>query len=241
MEKTSRQLLFLALLSMPILLACSLSSNEEEIKVNCDFELYPPSDTIITSHNEWTQTHYKERISEFKKDSIYPGSIVMLGNSLTEQGEDWSKLLDIERVKNRGIAGDNADGLSVRLGEIICASPKSVFIMIGTNDLWINYSVKEVGANINGIADSLAEALPKTEVYLQTIMPLGNNHDKADRLQEINQELRSFNNRKYKLIDTFESMANEDGYLNSNLTTDGVHLTSAGYEKWAEFLRTFVR
>ncbi len=242
MKKPPILTIFFCLFGVSLIFACSIGDNEikveEEIFSSCDLKLYPPSDTLIPSHNAWTQTHYTERINEFRQDSIYPNSIVMLGNSLTEQGEDWSEWLEIERVKNRGIAGDNSDGVLARLGEIICAKPKSVFIMIGTNDLWTNYSEVEVGKSINKIATTLAKALPESVIYLQTIMPLEKNHEMTKRLANINKEIRSFENNDYILLNTFTEMSDSNGSLPSNLTTDGVHLTKAGYEKWAAFLKS---
>ncbi|GAB5408309.1 MAG: hypothetical protein BalsKO_06740 [Balneolaceae bacterium] len=240
MKKSSLLTIFLSLLTVTLLFACSIGNNEieDETFSSCELNLYPPADTIIASHNSWTQTHYAERINEFRQDSIYPNSIIMLGNSLTEQGGDWSDWLNIERVKNRGIAGDNSDGVLARLGEIICAKPKSIFIMIGTNDLWTNYSEVEVGISINKIATTLAEVLPESVIYLQTIMPLEKNHEMTKRLANINNEIRSFENNDYILLDTFMEMSNSDGSLPSSLTTDGVHLTKLGYQKWTDFLKS---
>ncbi len=227
-----------------ILFACSekrIKKNDiEPIIGSCTIQPYPPVSIIIESHSDWTKTHYPNRIEEFKQDSIFSNNIVMIGNSLTEQGGNWSTRLDIEGVINRGISGDNTQGVLARLGEIICAKPKSVFIMIGTNDLWTDFSVEEVGESIDLIASTLFEALAESEIYVQTIMPLEKEHEMTNRLASINQEIRSFQNKGYKVLDTFEAMANSEGYLESNLTNDGVHLTEAGYRKWADFLKMYL-
>lgn len=245
MNKNIHLVFLLAASSISLLFACSVDSAErpeiEQGKNECNFELYPPTDIVIESHSDWTKTHYPERIEEFKQDSILPNSIVMIGNSLTEQGGDWSERLDIEGVKNRGISGDNTHGVLARLGEIICAKPKVVTIMIGTNDLWTDYSAVEVGENIDKIATTLSEALPESEIYVQTIMPLEKDHEMTSRLASINLEIRSFQNREYQILDTFEVMANTEGYLVSSLTNDGVHLTESGYIKWVSFLKKHIK
>ena len=81
-------------------------------------------------------SHYRERIADFaamrKIDST---DVVMLGNSLTEFGGDWNRLLRWRRVRNRGISGDDATGILHRLGQILPGKPKAIFLMVGINDL----------------------------------------------------------------------------------------------------------
>lgn len=223
-----------------ILLYCTSSVEEEIIEQPCTLQLYPPLDTVITSHTSFTREYYPQRIQEFMMDSIFQNSIVMLGNSLTEQGEDWSDKLGQENVSNRGISGDNTDGLSARLGEIICSEPRIVFVMIGTNDLWTPYTEIEVASSIDEIGNYLSSELPDANIYVQTIMPLESGHSMSERLIGINTALKSKEDVSYILIDTFAEMANNEGFLESQYTTDGVHLTSLGYEKWAAFLKQFV-
>lgn len=210
---------------------------DETLEKTCDFPLYPPVDTVIASHTTWAQGHYGTKITEFKQDSIFSNSIIMLGNSLTEQGGDWSEKLGVERVKNRGISGDNCDGLNARLGEIICAEPTAVFVMIGTNDLWTSYTTAEVASKIHEIGNHLSENMPDTKVFIQTIMPVGESIDRDTRLRSINTLLKAYQDTNYTLLDTWQHMANADGYLDGSMTTDGVHLTNVGYAKWVEFLK----
>lgn len=222
-----------------LLIACSPDDAEIiEDKSKCNYALYPPIDTVIASHTAWAKENYKKRILDFKVDSIYPNSIVMIGNSLTEQGGDWRLRLGVERkVHNRGIAGDNTDGLRARLGEIICAEPVAVFLMIGTNDLWLSTPESEVASKINAIGNYLADNLKNSKIYVQTIMPLRKDNDRNTRLKNINSSLKTYTQTKYILIDTWAHMADSEGFLPSNFTSDGVHLTQQGYLKWVEILK----
>ncbi|MEQ9298486.1 MAG: GDSL-type esterase/lipase family protein [Cyclobacteriaceae bacterium] len=201
----------------------------------CD-QLYPPLDTVITSHTNFAKGHYPKRIQQFQQDTIAPGDVVMLGNSLTEQGGNWGAKLGISSVKNRGISGDNTDGVMARLNELLCNEPSTVFLMIGTNDLWVNYSADKVAGNIDQIATALMDELPETRVIVQTIMPLAAGHEKQDKLIAINNLLLGMDARPYELADTHTAMSNEAGDLPQEYTTDGVHLTVAGYSKWVELL-----
>lgn len=199
-------------------------------------QLFPPLDTLISTHTNFTKTNYPSRIKVFQADTIDEGDIVMLGNSLTQQGGNWGSKLDLPNVKNRGISGDNTDGVMARLNEMICRKPSVVFIMIGTNDLWVNYNAEKVAQNIDSIGSILALALVDSRVIVQTIMPLELGHSRKDKLMDINESLKATDERPYELLDTFKHMANEAGDLPAEYTHDGVHLTPEGYDKWVELL-----
>ena len=160
-----------------------------------------------------------------------------LGNSLTEQGGNWNIKLGKTNVKNRGIAGDNTDGVLARLNELICRKPSAVFIMIGTNDLFISYSAEKIALNIDSIGSILTSELPDAKIVVQTVMPLGAGNSKKTKLLAINSQLKAFESTPYTIIDTYQHMANEAGDLSENYTYDGVHLTNEGYEKWVELIR----
>ncbi len=221
------------------LMSSACGQDVPQIDRDCT-KMFPKSDTLISTHGDWARIHYPNRLEEFKQDIIQSGDIVMLGNSLTEQGDDWSSKLGVSNVINRGISGDNTDGVLARLEEIICGSPSKIFLMIGTNDLWTNYSSKEVSANIDLIGQKLVDELPNAEVFVQTVMPLAAGNEKLDKLSEINTLLRALDQNHYTLINTHMKMANDQGYLPSELTTDGVHLNAAGYEKWSTILKPYI-
>ena len=55
--------------------------------------------------------HYQERLSQFATmRNVDSTDVVMVGNALTEFAGDWNVLLSWHHVRNRGIAGDDADG-----------------------------------------------------------------------------------------------------------------------------------
>lgn len=203
----------------------------------CD-QLFPSADTVIVTHTDFTKTNYPARIKVFQADTIDEGDIVMLGNSLTEQGGNWNVKLAKTIVKNRGIAGDNTDGVRARLNELLCRKPSMVFIMIGTNDLFISYSAEKVAQNIDSIGSTLAKELPDTRIVVQTIMPLGAGNIKKSKLLAINEQLKTFENTGYEILDTFRHMANESGDLPQEYTHDGVHLTVVGYDRWVQLLKS---
>ena len=103
--------------------------------------------------------------------------IVFIGNSITEGGKDWGAKLGIDNAKNRGISGDVTDGVLLRLGELIKYKPMSIFVMIGINDLFNLHYQKEIPSpeyiveNLLKITTLLYEKIPKTQIYVQTLLP----------------------------------------------------------------------
>lgn len=202
--------------------------------------LYPPVDVIIATHNAWTRAYYPTRIKVFKEQPLQLHDIVFLGNSITEQGEDWGKRLNKEHVKNRGIAGDVTDGVLARLGEVVYVKPPAVFIEIGINDLFNPTLTPERTANnIIRIADTIKKYSPRTRIFVQTIFPTKNDF-LVSKISKTNELLRSYKkDRPYILLETHTLFADSADLMNKELTKDGVHLNEKGYAIWVNYLRKF--
>lgn len=228
--------IFSILTTSMVILTFACGQDDPKNAQDCS-QVFPPSYILITSHSEWTRIHYPDRLEEFKNDLIESGDIVMIGNSLTEQCQDWSLKLGLSNIKNRGISGDNTDGVLARLDEIICGNPSVIFLMIGTNDLWTEYSIEKISENIDLIGRQLVSQLPSAKIFVQTVMPLAASNEKVGKVNDINSLLRVLVDTPYFLIDTNREMADNQGYLLSEFTNDGVHLTAKGYEHWSNFLK----
>ena len=81
--------------------------------------------------------HHQQRLAEFEREGgIDSTTIVMLGNSLTENGKDWTaRIGTTKKVVNRGIIGDNTVGMTERLRQITPYHPRAIFLMAGINDM----------------------------------------------------------------------------------------------------------
>ncbi len=230
------------LLLIWLLLSAGLSGCTQNLPIKssnkCSVQ-YPSLDTIITSHTEFTKSHYPKRIKAFMLDTLAKGDIIMLGNSLTEHGGNWADKLQNSKVKNRGIKGDNTYGILARLDEIICANPSKVFMMIGTNDLWLPDSPEQIVENIQAIVKRLNQS-ENTNIYVQTLMPVESGHEMTGKIIDINNILRSMDHLGFTLIDINLEMADNNGALPNEFTTDGVHLTSLAYQHWSSLLKPYV-
>lgn len=191
-------------------------------------------------------TYYFQRFSHFKTLSSNEGSIVFLGNSITD-GAEWSELFNDPNVQNRGISGDITDGVLYRLKEVTDRKPAKVFLLIGVNDLAEGKSAKDVVDNILRIATEIKRNSAAV-LFVQSILPV---NDKPGTFEEhvnkgpeiiyINTRLRdSAKKYGYTYIDLYSSFADSSGKMDLRFSNDGLHLMGAGYLLWQQLIYPFV-
>lgn len=209
--------------------------------------LYPLASNVVEYHNnEWSRNNYINRIQLFKNEPLKMGEIVFIGNSLTEQGGDWSVRFGIRGVRNRGIAGDVTDGVLLRLEEIIYYKPRAVFLLIGVNDIFNLQggggipSADYIANNILKIAQKIQHGSPSTRIYVQTILP--STADLKLNTQQVNDLIkRKGQEGIYTTIDLHSAFTNNQGLMRQELTTDGLHLNDRGYKIWTNYIDSQVR
>ncbi|MCI6160994.1 MAG: GDSL-type esterase/lipase family protein [Prevotellaceae bacterium] len=194
--------------------------------------------------------HYNEKVVDFEKmRAIDSTDIVMLGNSLTEFGGDWNKLLHWKHIRNRGIAGDDAMGIYHRLSQILPGKPKAIFLMVGINDLSHQLSATEVFGLCKKVIDKIDKEAPDTRLYVQSILPINESFGRwktldgqTDVVSEINRMLQQYcHNRKIPYIDLFGKFVRKGTHvMRKSLTVDGLHLTATGYKVWGFELRKYL-
>ena len=195
--------------------------------------IYPPASYFPSYASAWTQTtNYPNRINIFKATPLIQGGIVFIGNSITEFGKDWSARFGVNGIQNRGIAGDVTEGVLARLGEIGYFKPKAVFILIGINDIFANKTSDFVAGNILKIVNSIHARTPETKVYVQTILPNGTVKTRPviAATNEVLKASAAANN--YTVVDLHPLFADANDNIQAAYTTDGTHLTEAGYSVW---------
>lgn len=191
--------------------------------------------------------HYARRVAQFEGERIDPGSIVFLGNSITEAGK-WKTLSGDSSAVNRGIGGDITFGVLKRLSEIVSARPRKVFILIGINDIGKDIPDAVIADNIRRIVERLNLGSPMSEIYVQTILPVNpevknfpQHYDKNEHVKNTNKLIqKALKTVKAQVIDTNKIFSDKRGLLKSELTMDGLHLNAAGYKLWAQHLKPLI-
>lgn len=194
-------------------------------------------------------TYYNQRLSLFEILPDTKGEIIFLGNSITD-GAEWSELLGSSKVKNRGISGDVTEGVLFRLNEVTRSRPRMVFLLIGINDLSRGIVKDSVFTNICTISKKIRTDSPKTQVFVQSILPVNDSYglfkthtNKTAEVMWINDQLKNYCKReKFQYVDLFNLLKSQDSnLLNPKFTNDGLHLTGDGYLRWVQIIKPFLK
>lgn len=190
---------------------------------------------------------YYQRASLFDTLGTNQNSIVMLGNSLTH-GCEWHELLGNPNVVNRGINGDIAEGIDLRLDGILRGHPAKIFLLCGVNDVSHDLSADSIASAVEAIIGRIKRESPTTKVYLQSLLPINNSFGRYKRIFGKEQTIRDINTlleayaakNDITWINLYPAFADEKGNLRSDLTNDGLHLLGPGYIIWREILLPYI-
>jgi lysophospholipase L1-like esterase len=169
--------------------------------------------------------------------------VVFMGDSITE---GWSaaypEFFDGKPYVNRGISGQVTAQMLVRFrADVLELDPEAVFILAGTNDIAENQgpvSLETVAGHIqsmaelawaNGIEPVICSVLPASHY------PWREGPDPSVDIPRLNAMLQAYAERiGFRYLDYFAAMTDGANGLQSDLTTDYVHLSRSGYEKLSE-------
>ena len=196
---------------------------------------------------KYTDHYYKRFVQFMSEPAINSNDIVMLGNSLTEGGKDWKALLGTKKnVVNRGIVGDNVQGVYDRLHQILPGKPAKLFLMIGVNDISHDLTADSIVKQIRKVVDRIQKESPATKLYIQSLLPFDESvgrykklTGKTDMVPEINTMLKALAKEKKLTYINLFPLFTEKGtnVLRKGLSSDGLHLNKEGYAIWAKALK----
>ncbi|BAZ70498.1 MAG: G-D-S-L family lipolytic protein [Pelatocladus maniniholoensis HA4357-MV3] len=198
-----------------------------------------------TSYLNTYPPYYWHKINQFTKLPQSESDIIMLGDSITDEGE-WIELLSNINVKNRGISGDTIERILYRLETILSTKPKQIFLMIGINDL-INAhkSVAQTLDSYEEILREFREKIPNTKIFLQSILPVNNTiylyWQDNNNILKLNLGLRELATKyNYEYIDLFSHLLDSEQQLDARYTKDGVHLNGEAYLVWKSIIEKYL-
>lgn len=193
--------------------------------------------------SSYANDYYNGRMALFATFPEQRGAIVMLGNSITERGA-WPELLPGKKIANRGIGGDNTFGVLARLDGVIAMRPSKIFLLIGINDLGRGLPENVILANYRRILERLTTALPKTNIYVESVLPMHESklpaylQNKAGKVASLNTGIAALA-KEFNLpfLNLHEWAADANGQLKAEYTGDGIHLTPIAYAAWVKWLQ----
>ena len=202
---------------------------------------------VVSTQKTYETENYKSRTAQFRSEGLTLNRIVFLGNSLT-QGGKWSAWFPEQSPVNRGISGDNTEGVLARLDEITKSKPAKIFLMIGINDISQNYNNDYLCKNFEKIVQRIKIESPGTIVYIQSLLPVNNAYGRYKKLIHKEKQITTLNKALKKLckreniqyVNLYPLFLQEKRTLNTRFTPDGLHLNEAGYQVWVNAIRSLV-
>ena len=187
-----------------------------------------------------------ETVTKKVVKNVVDENIIFLGDSLTSM-YDVNNYFNSHNVINSGISGESTKEVMESLPtRVYIYNPSKVFLLIGTNDFdeknHGEYNEDTTVENIKTIIEGIKENRKFAEIYVESIYPINNGDD--DKINHwmigdrTNEDIKSLNKKikaltkeeKVNYINVYDKLLNEDGVLNLDYTTDGLHINDTGYE-----------
>ena len=178
--------------------------------------------------------NYGVQIGMYELFKNQQADVVMLGNSLTYNA-NWNEILNRKNIANRGIVSDITTGYLQRLGYVYKLKPKLCFIEGGVNDVYANYTAKDIYNNYKKIIDTLQahQIVPIIQSTLFVASRWQHSSEKNKEIAKLDNMLSEYAKEKSIEYLDINSLVSEKGFLKDELTYDGVHLNAKGYALWA--------
>lgn len=198
---------------------------------------------IDSFRNVWTQASRQRTYTEWRTllaaeaRAVAAGQgdnrlAVIVGDSLSQ----WfpsNRLPNYQLWLNQGISGDTTRGILQRLSDFARTRPDVIYVMAGVNDLKQGYSDNEILWNLQQIVQRLQQAHPQARIVLQSILPTRAPQIPNERIANLNRKLAAIAQRNGAFfLNLHPQFAADDGRMQPEYTTDGVHLTDRGYATW---------
>ena len=180
--------------------------------------------------------------------SVLEPDIIFIGDSIVEYYPLQELFGTAKTIVNRGLRGYQTklllENLDVHLyGDAV----DQIVLLIGTNDIGKDVPMNEALDNLERVIQSIARDYPLSQIKLLSILPV-NEGEKYKQTVYIrtNEKIREWNQAYEALasaymqvdfVSIYDSLTDSEGQLQSAYTTDGLHLSVAGYQALSEALK----
>ena len=170
--------------------------------------------------------------------------VVFIGDSITQGWEGagreiWDRYYATRNAVNLGISGDRTQHVLWRLdnGNLEGIQPRAAVVMIGTNNSnGDDHTAGQIADGVAAIVAKLRARLPATKVLLLGIFPRGENfNEQRGKVLQANQVLQKLADGEHVFwVDFGHQFLTPDGLIPRELMPDFLHLSTAGYQIWAD-------
>jgi len=168
-------------------------------------------------------------------------NILFLGDSLIEYF-DWQERFPDHRVANLGMAGESVQGLLSRVVKVkeVCPAADLILIMTGINN--VAMGDLEFFDFYKIILDKLSSFYPDASIFLHSLLPTDVHFISESTIQRVNRSLEILaHDSGVKYMDIYSRFIDTKGSpVKEYLLDDGVHLSRAGYNVWANAVEKLI-
>ena len=201
----------------------------------------------LLKEQEKIQTKYRE----LNQVSVLEPDIIFIGDSIVEYYPLQELLGTAKTIVNRGIRGYQTGLLLENLdAHLYGDAVDQIVLLIGTNDIGKDIPMNDALDNLERVIQSIARDYPLSQIKLLSILPV-NEGEKYKQTVYIrtNEKIREWNQAyealasAYMQVDfvpIYDSLTDSKGQLQSAYTTDGLHLSVAGYQALSDALKTYL-
>ena len=191
---------------------------------------------------EWMRTHGAHKsTAQAGADTI---RAVFLGDSITQ---GWDKALWNSHFASRGavnfaIGGDKTCQVLWRVADGLLdgLTPDVIVLAIGVNNIWSErYTGEHIARGVGGCVAAIQAKCPDAKILLSAVLPCMESpvHPYRAVIREINHHVaRLADGGRIRYVDAGPALLEPDGTLPLSIAPDGVHLSQAGYKRFATAL-----
>lgn len=183
--------------------------------------------------------------------SVVEPDILFIGDSIVEYYPLQELFGTSKTIVNRGIRGYQTELLLENLdAHLYGGAVDKIVLLIGTNDIGKDVPVNEALNNLEAIIQSIARDYPLTEIKLLSILPVNEGEEYKQTVYiRTNEKIQNWNQAYQELasaymqvdfVPVFDSLIDQEGQLKKDYTTDGLHLSVAGYQVLTKALKDYL-
>jgi len=217
-----------------------------------------PGDRPVPRPDRNSQIAHEQLVEKARRGGI---DVYFAGDSITRRWgtsdtpyrdlfDNWRRNFFGWNAANFGWGGDTVQNVLWRLtnGELDDVHPKVIVLLAGTNNIGaeprqgvVMPVVDDVSNGIAAILSVIGRKAPGATVILTGVTPRRDRDGGASlmpTIDAINKRIAArADGRNIRYIDINNRLADKDGVLIGGMTVDGLHLSAAGYQVWADALK----
>ena len=194
------------------------------------------------------QAKIQKNYRDLNQLAVKEPAIIFIGDSIVEYFPLHELLQSPKTLVNRGIRGYKTDLLLENLdAHLFGQALDKVFLLIGTNDIGKEMPQTETLANLEAIVQEISRDYPLAQIQLLSVLPVNEQEQYKgtvyirtnEKIQALNRAYQELAQAYYQVsyVDVYSSLLDEVGQLAEAYTTDGLHLSVAGYRILAQALQ----